>query len=48
MFNSKDVIGWIGNMAVVKAVDGVWLVDWGNSSKRIFVPREAKTRRMEK
>lgn len=40
MFNSKDVIGWIGNMAVVKAVDGVWLVDWGNANNRIFVPKE--------
>lgn len=42
MFNAKDVIGWIGNMAVVKAVDGVWLVDWSNSRKRIFVPKESE------
>lgn len=41
MFNAKDVIGWIGNMAVVKAVDGVWLVDWSNG-KRIFVPKESE------
>ena len=40
MFSSKDVIGWIGNMAVVPTDGGVWLVDWGNSDKRIFVPKE--------
>lgn len=38
MFSIKDVIGWIGNMAVVPATDGVYLVDWGNG-KRIFVPK---------
>ena len=43
MFNSKNVIGWIGNMAVVPASDGVWLVDWGNSDRRIFVPKKKYT-----
>ena len=39
MFHIKDVIGWIGNMAVVPTYDGVYLVDWSNG-KRIFVPKE--------
>ena len=39
MFHTKDVIGWIGNMAVVPTHDGVYLVEWG-TGKRIFVPKE--------
>ena len=42
MFNIKNVIGWIGNMAVVPMRDGVWLVDWGNPKNRIFVPKESE------
>lgn len=41
MFNSKDIIGYIGNMTVVTAKDGVYLVDWSNG-KRIFVPRQTE------
>jgi hypothetical protein len=41
MFNAKNVIGWIGNMAVVKVSNGVYLVDWSNG-KRIFVPKESE------
>jgi hypothetical protein len=37
MFNIKDVIGWIGNLAVVKANGGYWLVNWANSNNRLFV-----------
>lgn len=37
MFNIKDVVGWIGNVAVVKVNGGYWLVDWANSDKRFFV-----------
>lgn len=37
MFTSNNIIGWIGNIAVIKAADGYWLVDWANSNKRLFV-----------
>jgi hypothetical protein len=37
MFSKKDVIGWIGNVAVIKADGGYMLVDWLNSDKRLFV-----------
>lgn len=41
MFSSKDVTGWLGNMAVIPAEGGVWLVDWG-TGRRIFVPKEMR------
>lgn len=41
MFTRKQIIGWIGNMAVIPVTDGVYLVDWGNG-KRIFVPKESE------
>jgi len=40
MFYITDVIGWLGNVggvAVVKTYGGYLLVDWGNSSKRLFI-----------
>ena len=36
MFSIKDVIGWVGSVAVVKVKGGCWLVDWANG-KRLFV-----------
>lgn len=41
MFNSKDIIGYIGSTAVVPTDDGVYLVDWG-TGKRTFVPNESE------
>lgn len=37
MFNANNVIGWIGNVAIVKTTGGYWLVNWGNSAKRLFI-----------
>lgn len=28
MFNKKDIVGWIGNVAVFKSENGYVLVDW--------------------
>lgn len=39
MFNAKNIVGWIGNMAVVSAKEGFYLVDWSNG-KHIFVPKK--------
>lgn len=36
MFNIKNAIGWIGNIAVFRAENGRWLVDM-YSGKRVFV-----------
>lgn len=36
MFNMKNVIGWIGNVAVFPADCGRWLVDM-TSGKKMFV-----------
>lgn len=34
MFNMKDAIGWIGNIAVFPAEDGRWLFDVVSGKKR--------------
>lgn len=36
MFSSKDIIGWIGNIAVIPVDGGFFLVDW-DGSKKIFI-----------
>ena len=36
MFNIKNVIGWIGNAAVIPTKDGRWIVEW-HTGKRMFV-----------
>lgn len=41
MFYAKDIIGWIGNWAVIPERGGVCLVDW-RTSKHIFVPKERR------
>ena len=33
MLNMKNIIGWIGNVAVLSAKDGRWLVDMRNGRK---------------
>ena len=38
MFNTKDILFWLGNVAVVDDYNGgYWLVDWSNSGKRMHV-----------
>ena len=41
MLNMKNTIGWIGNVAVVSAKDGSWLVDMSRG-KKMFVKGENK------
>ena len=41
MFSRKDVIGWLGNLAVVDDHEGgYWLVDWYDSEKRMHIAKE--------
>ena len=38
MFTQENVIGWLGKLAVVDDhKGGYWLVDWGDSEKRIHI-----------
>lgn len=40
MFNIKDAIGWIANIAVFKSGNGYVLVDWPFGWKRLEVDNE--------
>ena len=37
MFCIKDAVGWIGNVAVFRSIDGYILIDWSFSYKRMHV-----------
>lgn len=37
MYNIKNVIGWIGNIAVLKSKTGYVLVDWSCAEKKLEV-----------
>lgn len=37
MFTTKEVSAWIGNVAVIHHYDGILLVEWGNTDKRLFI-----------
>lgn len=41
MFSKKDVLGWLGNLAVVDDNEGgYWLVDWYDADKRMHITAE--------
>lgn len=43
MFSQKDVIGWLGNIAVVEDHEGgYWLVDWSDGNKRMHIEAKEK------